>query len=722
MDDTLFEGMRDVWRSAAQRYNEHSGTRGKRSDALKELRKATTRDGADWRAIEDERRILTRLSRKGMDPSMAESLINGARSTPSLGNALLERIIRESQLTDISFLRRGAILSRGVARIELRSNAGRVLGHGTGFMVSPKLMMTNNHVLRSAGDAATAVAQFDYVSRADLAAPQPTVFEFEPQRFFKTSRLLDFTVLAVAADGSAGAKLSDRPWNSLIRESGKALVGEPVNIIQHPRGEPMQVAFRENTIVDRLEDFLHYETDTERGSSGSKACNDKWEIAALHHSGVPEMNDAGQILLDDGSIWDGGQGSIDRIKWIANEGVRISRIVAHLDGLGMSPDERRLFDACFIPMPAERLDPGREEGRSQPSDIIEENGMLRRNEPDGSVSWYFRVNFGPAGAGAPPSQSDRDGEPQAGTQANVAGQLKSDLARRRAEDLIDRFRPVDKPYFDAEKDRDDVAEYYAEIDFGAGPVALYNALNKLAVQTHETALSYKTARLMHLYPWVDLRENGDLRNVYSGVILDPAEIIAQELERFELARPGFLSDFSAEFFEDEDLDALELALETQMPFNCEHVVPQSWYQKRQPMRADLHHLFTCEPSCNSFRSNIPYFDFEPLLSESPESDHEIVRRECGQRNGDKFEPEMSHGAVARATLYFLLRYRKEIGDDAREMQKDRLSTLIDWHLADRPNRFEKHRNQAIFEIQGNRNPLIDYPEIAGDIRFERAFG
>ncbi|MCE0446644.1 endonuclease [Streptomyces tricolor] len=38
-------------------------------------------------------------------------------------------------------------------------------------------------------------------------------------------------------------------------------------------------------------------------------------------------------------------------------------------------------------------------------------------------------------------------------------------------------------------------------------------------------------------------------------------------------------------------------------------MPQSWFAKREPMRGDLHHLFACEPECNSFRGNIPYTDF-----------------------------------------------------------------------------------------------------------------
>ena len=65
------------------------------------------------------------------------------------------------------------------------------------------------------------------------------------------------------------------------------------------------------------------------------------------------------------------------------------------------------------------------------------------------------------------------------------------------------------------------------------------------------------------------------------------------------------------------------------------------------MRGDLHHLFACESGCNSFRGNVPYFDFPDF--------EEAVRGECGKREEGRFEPANGKGAVARATLYFLLR-------------------------------------------------------------------
>jgi endonuclease I len=78
--------------------------------------------------------------------------------------------------------------------------------------------------------------------------------------------------------------------------------------------------------------------------------------------------------------------------------------------------------------------------------------------------------------------------------------------------------------------------------------------------------------------------------------------------------------------------------------------------------------------------------------------------------------------VARATLYFLLRYPGQIGDEARELQRDAVPVLLEWHHREPVEEYERHRNAAIAEAQGNRNPLIDNPEWAAAIDFDLAFG
>ncbi|MBA2875957.1 endonuclease I [Anoxybacillus caldiproteolyticus] len=61
-------------------------------------------------------------------------------------------------------------------------------------------------------------------------------------------------------------------------------------------------------------------------------------------------------------------------------------------------------------------------------------------------------------------------------------------------------------------------------------------------------------------------------------------------------------------------------------------------------------------------------------------------------------------------LYFLLRYPNEIGKSFRK--KIDIPLLIRWHQEFPATIYEKHRNYAIFFIQGNRNPFIDVPELA----------
>jgi endonuclease G, mitochondrial len=46
-----------------------------------------------------------------------------------------------------------------------------------------------------------------------------------------------------------------------------------------------------------------------------------------------------------------------------------------------------------------------------------------------------------------------------------------------------------------------------------------------------------------------------------------------------------------------------------------------------------------------------------------------------------------------------------------------IDTLLAWHAAHVPSIYERHRNAAIHEAQGNRNPLIDHFDWAARIDF-----
>lgn len=255
----------------------------------------------------------------------------------------------------------------------------------------------------------------------------------------------------------------------------------------------------------------------------------------------------------------------------------------------------------------------------------------------------------------------------------------------------------ERTYLDEEADLEAAAAYYAELDPDADVIARFSALSRLLEATHEVRPSYSPA--VELYPWIDLQPDGTLRSIYTEEEFDPETLIAEAAE-IESERASLRA---ADRGERSTADA-EALVEKLHPYNCEHVVCQSWFEHHEPMRGDLHHLFTCERKCNSFRGNFPYVDFPDY--------EEVVRESCGKREAVGFEPWRAKAPIARATLYFLLRYPK-LGVYSEES----LKLLLAWHDSAPVSKYERHRNATTFEKQGNRNPLIDHPEWAPRIAF-----
>jgi endonuclease G len=263
----------------------------------------------------------------------------------------LERILGASDLLEINFLDIGRRAGRAVGRIQVRDLSGRIREFGTGFVVSPSLLLTNNHVLPTADSARRSLVDFDYEDDENFNPRTPTVFGLAPDRFFVTDPKLDFTVVAIqpiAVDGAA--RLAAQGFLPLIQKQGKILVDEYVAVIQHPGGAPKKIALRNNKLVDLFDDFLHYTTDTDRGASGSPVFNDQWQVVALHHAGVKRRDSAGRVLAVNGSVWTPEMGE-DRIAYVANEGVRVSSILAALktvaDGDVLTAEQKALVDELF---------------------------------------------------------------------------------------------------------------------------------------------------------------------------------------------------------------------------------------------------------------------------------------------------------------------------------------------------------------------------------------
>jgi len=269
---------------------------------------------------------------------------------PTCAQIGLERIINGNDLDSINYLLKGTLASHSICRIQLKDAGSNLVGYASGFLIGPGVLLTNHHVFGKPTDATNSIADFDYELDLNGMERSPARFGFEPGKLFYTNDRLDYSIVAVAPTSLEGNRnLSDWAWLPLSGVPGKADPGEYLTIIQHPGGQTKQVCVRENKLLKYVGDFLWYMTDTTAGSSGSPAFNRFWQVVALHHSGIPKKDSQGRTLTKDGIVWDT---SMDEtlIDWIANEGVRVSSIVADLKmAIGSHPLVKPVLDGQAPP-------------------------------------------------------------------------------------------------------------------------------------------------------------------------------------------------------------------------------------------------------------------------------------------------------------------------------------------------------------------------------------
>ncbi len=400
------ENLSDVFVSASNRL---AGKRDRHALTKKMVEEGTVRLlDAERLPKRVDRLLRTPLSKKALDKRGVADELQGLSGVDQLSlraQGELERIIGGADFFPAWFLSRGAEVRRTVARVRARTAGGKEAS-GTGFLVGPRLLLTNFHVLDWTDQGGPSLAQivrhtlveFDYEEQYDGTMQALSTFGTDPDALllFSPWQQLDYVLVAlspVSREGDGRAEAFG--FNRLTADLGKIVLGEAVYVIQHPRGQPKQIVLQNNRLVDRDEatdlPYLTYEADTDGGSSGSPVFNRQWEVVALHHAREIQRDEQGKILARDGGPWDPQTGP-EGIKYgDLNEGVRVSRIVedleAKLTALREEPPGRigegevcsgegaRLLEAALRtrhnvspsvlvgPTPAERLTPTRRGGK-----------------------------------------------------------------------------------------------------------------------------------------------------------------------------------------------------------------------------------------------------------------------------------------------------------------------------------------------------------------------
>jgi V8-like Glu-specific endopeptidase len=399
-----------------------------------------------------------------------------------------ERFIGRNDLMSVSYLEFALQVSQSICRIINRSRSGRVIGYGTGFLVSPHLILTNNHVLTSVEEARMALAEFNYENDKTGQMKKSLAYELDPFSFFVTHKELDYTLVAVREKPDLPL-LSSFGWNSLIEEEGKVILGEYVNIIQHPNGEHKQLALRENQLIDLLENFLHYRTDTAPGSSGSPVFNDQWEVVGIHHSGVPKTDAQGNFITTDGRLWHPSMGE-EQIDWIANEGVRISRIIKDIKNqANLDPTARRLRAELFDLPPIFTTT-----ARSAELNAINLPQEPMPQDSDRTFSWTIPLKISVSLDVATPVVSPTPlvpAIPAVSIPPSDRSDFEPDEELQAELELLEKTRRGEIPYYDEREDGRERERYYEDLPQkfdSLSPERRFENLSELLKQTHRKPL------------------------------------------------------------------------------------------------------------------------------------------------------------------------------------------------------------------------------------------
>ncbi|CAN7330134.1 DNA/RNA non-specific endonuclease [Bosea sp. LjRoot90] len=337
---------------AAARWRKRAATRNRQVGAADrgEYTKADTVNRLKRRMERLQALVAARMHRGGAtDEGAQEAISVPALTAGDVTDEAMERVIGETRdFLSIEYFERGLQAAACVGRIMTN---GAV--NGTGFLVAPDVLITNWHVLKTPAMAEDSYFELDYEANTFGPPKVAQSFDLDPAGFFMNDKPHDFALCAVKSVSQNGKVLANYGHVALIAEEGKITIGEPVNIIQHPKGRFKQIAIRNSRLLDLFEGaadtrFFHYDADTEKGSSGCPVFNDQWEVVALHHQAVPKTNTRGELVDDKGVVL--REDEEDRIVWIGNEGIRTSRLVKTVGELAItdSKQEQRRKDLLAL--------------------------------------------------------------------------------------------------------------------------------------------------------------------------------------------------------------------------------------------------------------------------------------------------------------------------------------------------------------------------------------
>ncbi|MDR2928979.1 MAG: endonuclease [Cytophagaceae bacterium] len=158
--------------------------------------------------------------------------------------------------------------------------------------------------------------------------------------------------------------------------------------------------------------------------------------------------------------------------------------------------------------------------------------------------------------------------------------------------------------------------------------------------------------------------------------------------------------------------------------NREHSLPKSWWGGNENAAyTDINHLYPSDAAANTAKSNLP-LGVAGSNTSFNNGVSKVGRNTFPGYTGNVFEPADEYkGDFARTYFYmvtcyqdFTWKYLYMIDNNIYPVLNEwAVNMLLQWHRNDPVSQKEQERNEAVFRIQNNRNPFIDYPILAEHI-------
>lgn len=158
----------------------------------------------------------------------------------------------------------------------------------------------------------------------------------------------------------------------------------------------------------------------------------------------------------------------------------------------------------------------------------------------------------------------------------------------------------------------------------------------------------------------------------------------------------------------------------------EHSVPKSWWKlngsvEYTPAYSDLWNLYPSDGAANQAKLNYPLG-----VTRAPKFDNGVTKVGEAQNGygggcafvfepGDEYKGDFARSFFYMATVYddinWVINYMFD-KEPYPTLETWAINMLLEWSRRDRVSQKEIDRNNAVEQYQGNRNPFVDFPELA----------